>query len=249
MFGLDEWIAELGADGSVLAVAFVAILLGLRHATDPDHLAAVSALIAGDEKHGGDTAGRLGLAWGAGHATTLTLLGIPIVVLDAYLPELVQIGTETLIGVLIMALAIRLLVRWRRGYHAHPHRHGEADHVHLHRHAQGSPAHDHAHQVGARSVRGAYGVGLVHGVGGSAGIGVLLLAAIPDSSVGIAALVLFAGFTAVSMGCASYGFGRMLAGGRMRRRAGAMTPALGVFNFAFGAWYALGALGAVPYVF
>ncbi len=224
MFGIDDAIAELGSNGGVLALALVAVLLGLRHATDPDHLAAVSALIAADRDGGVRRAGRLGLAWGAGHGTTITLFGVPIVVLDAYLPEPVQIGTETLIGLLIMFLAVRLLVRWRRSG-AHEHRGGDV-----------------------RSARGAFGIGLVHGVGGSAGIGVLLVAAIPDHGVGIAALLLFAAFTAVAMGLASTLFGRALAGHLSSRRS-AVTPALGTFNFAFGAWYALGALDAVPYVF
>jgi len=251
MFGLDERIAELSGGGGFLAIAVVAVLLGLRHATDPDHLAAVSALIAGDDERGGRRAGRLGMAWGAGHATTITAFGLPIVVLDAYLPEPVQVGTETLIGVLIMILAVRLLVRWRRkGFHAHGHAHDGRHHTHLHAHPRAADHHEHDHPPDLRSTRGSFGVGLVHGIGGSAGIGVLLLAAIPDHSVGITALLLFAAFTAVSMGFASSAFGRILATDGLRGRvSSAATPALGVFNLAFGAWYALGALGAVPYVF
>ena len=64
----------------------------------------------------------------------------------------------------------------------------------------------------------------------------------------IGALLLFATFTAASMGFASSAFGRMLAGAGLRSRVSALTPALGVVNLAFGAWYALGALGALPYV-
>ena len=99
MFGLDDQIASLGAGEAFLIVAVVAILLGLRHATDPDHLTAVSTLVAGD---GADTrgAGRLGLAWGMGHATTLFAFGLPIVLYRSYLPEAVQTGAETLIGLL-----------------------------------------------------------------------------------------------------------------------------------------------------
>ena len=226
MFGLDERIAEVGAQGGLLAIAVVAVLLGLRHATDPDHLAAVSALIAGEDARGARRAGRLGLAWGAGHATTITLFGIPIVVLDAYLPEPLQVGTETLIGVLIMVLAARLLLH-ARARRAAPH---------------------HATAPDARSAQRSFGVGLLHGIGGSAGIGVLLLAAIPDHGVAIGALLLFATFTAASMGFASSAFGRALSGAGLRARVSTLTPALGVFNLAFGAWYALGALGALPYV-
>ena len=71
MFGLDDWIAELAHGEALVAVLAVALLLGLRHASDPDHLAAVSTLIASEPEDGTRRAGRLGLAWGLGHATTL----------------------------------------------------------------------------------------------------------------------------------------------------------------------------------
>ena len=68
MFGLDDWIAELAHGEALAAVLAVALLLGLRHASDPDHLAAVSTLIASEPEDGTRRAGRLGLAWGLGHA-------------------------------------------------------------------------------------------------------------------------------------------------------------------------------------
>ena len=132
---------------TLLLVAVVAILLGLRHATDPDHLTAVSTLVASDrtDTHG---AGRLGLAWGLGHATTLFAFGLPIVLFKAYLPERVQQGAEASVGLVIIALAVWLLVRWRRGlFHVHVHAHGGAPHVHGHTHGRAT---GHAHQVTAR---------------------------------------------------------------------------------------------------
>ena len=71
MFGLDQHLAGLSDGTTLLLVAAVACVLGLRHATDPDHLAAVTTLIAGARERGSLLAGRLGLAWGAGHATSL----------------------------------------------------------------------------------------------------------------------------------------------------------------------------------
>src|SRR3954467_13286486 len=124
MFGLDDKIAALGTGDAFLIVIAVATLLGLRHATDPDHLTAVSTLIASGEEQSGKRAGMLGLAWGLGHATTLVAFGLPIVLFDSYLPDPIQRGAELAVGVLIAALAVRLLVRWRRGcFHAHPHEH------------------------------------------------------------------------------------------------------------------------------
>jgi hypothetical protein len=85
-------------------------------------------------------------------------------------------------------------------------------------------------------------------MGGSAGVGVLLLAAIPDHVEGVAALALFAAFTAVSMAMASTSFGWVLSRGAVQRAYTAIAPALGVASLAFGVWYALGAVAAVPYV-
>jgi ABC-type nickel/cobalt efflux system permease component RcnA len=255
MFGLDDRIATLGTGDAFLIVIAVATLLGLRHATDPDHLTAVSTLIASGEEQSGKRAGFLGLAWGLGHATTLVAFGLPIVLFDSYLPDPVQRGAELAVGVLIVALAVRLLVRWRRGYfHAHPHEHGGEVHRHPHAHqlphAETRVPHDHRHAEGlGRSPLQAYGIGLIHGMGGSAGVGLLLLAAIPDHVEGLVALVVFALFTAASMAIASTSFGYALSRGPVLRRFVAVAPALGILSLGFGVWYALGAIEAVPYYF
>ena len=225
MFGLDDTIAGLGTGQVFLVVAAIAVLLGLRHATDPDHLTAVTTLVAG-ERADSRGAGRLGLAWGLGHATTLFVFGLPIVLYRSYLPEALQTAAETLVGVVIVALAVRLLVRWSVARRA-PHRHVHAP----------------------RSALQAYGIGLVHGMGGSAGVGVLLLAGIPDHVEAVAALGLFAAFTAVSMALASTSFGWVLSRGAVQRSFVAVAPALAALSLAFGVWYALGAVQAVPYFF
>jgi len=86
-------------------------------------------------------------------------------------------------------------------------------------------------------------------MGGSAGVGVLLLAAIPDHAEAIAALALFAIFTAVSMALASSTFGYALTRGPVLERFTTLAPALGAVSLVFGVWYSLGALDAVPYLF
>ena len=229
MLGLDDRIAGLGTGDAFLLVVAVAILLGLRHATDPDHLTAVTTLIASDDDRSPRRAARLGAAWGLGHATSLVAFGIPIVLFDSYLPGGFQEAAELAVGVLIMALAIRLLVRWRR--HGFGLRAG-------HRHARARPA---------RSPAQAYGIGLVHGMGGSAGVGLLLLAGIPDRPVAVVALLLFAACSALSMAAASTTFGYTLSRGAVLARFATVAPALGALSLAFGAWYALGAVHAVPY--
>jgi cytochrome c biogenesis protein CcdA len=228
MFGLDDSIASLGTGQAFAIVAVVAVLLGLRHATDPDHLTAVTTLIAGDHEHAPVKARRLGFVWGLGHATTLFAFGLPIVLARSYLPDPVQRGAETAVGIVIIVLAIRLLRRWRQGaFRTGP---------------------GHMHPKGRTPLQ-AYAIGLVHGMGGSAGVGVLLLASIPDHVEAVTALGLFAFFTAVSMALASTTFGYALSRGPVLRRFAQVAPALGALSLAFGVWYSLGALNAVPYVF
>jgi hypothetical protein len=227
MFGLDQHIAALGSGQAFAIVAAIAVLLGLRHATDPDHLTAVSTLVVGEADPEPRRAGRLGFAWGLGHASSLLVFGLPIVLFRGYLPEAVQEAAEFAVGLLIIALAVRLLRRWR---HGHFDRHG------------------HAH-VKVRSRRQAFGIGLIHGTGGSAGVGVLLLAAIPNHVEGVIALVVFATFTAISMAAASTAFGYAISRGPVLQRFMTIAPLLGVLSLGFGVWYALGAVNAVPYVF
>jgi ABC-type nickel/cobalt efflux system permease component RcnA len=233
MFGLDEHIASLSDGTTVLVVIVVAVVVGLRHASDPDHLAAVTTLIASGRDRAARRAARLGLVWGLGHATSLFLLGLPIVVYRAYLPESIQRDAETAVGGMIVLLALMLLARWRRGgFHVQVHEHDGERHSH-----------------GARSPAQAYVIGLVHGVGGSAGVGVLLLASIPSHTLAIVCLAVFASCTALSMSLLAGGFGLTLGRPRIRRSFVRLAPALGLFSLAFGVWYALGAQSVVPSVF
>jgi ABC-type nickel/cobalt efflux system permease component RcnA len=236
-----------GSSG-VGVVLVISVLLGLRHASDPDHLAAVTALIAAEEDQRVRKAGFMGLLWGLGHGTTLVLLGLPLVLLGSFLPEVVQQAAETLIGLLIVFLAARLLLRWRRGlYHAHAHSHnGGISHRHVHSHRE-AESHEHAHTVPYRTPLSAYGIGLVHGIGGSGGLTLLLLSTISGHAEATAALLLFAAGTAASMALLSTAFGLAIAGGPIGRNFERAAPVLGVLSMAFGGWYTLGALGLVAY--
>jgi high-affinity nickel permease len=249
MFGLDDKIAGFSNGTTLLIVIGAAILLGLRHASDPDHLTAVTTLLASGRERTKRAAARLGLSWGLGHATSLFLFGLPIVLFKAYLPGPVQRGAETTVGLVIVALSVSLLVRWRRGlFHVHLHQHDETLHAHGHVHTGGSD-HSHTGRPRGRSPLQAYGIGLVHGMGGSAGVGVLLLAAIHDRAVAVIALGLFAVFTAISMALLSTGFGLTLERAPVRRSFHRIAPALGLASLAFGCWYALSALEVAPYYF
>jgi hypothetical protein len=154
----------------------------------------------------------------------------------------VKQGAELGVGIVICVLAVRLLRRWRSGaFHAHEHRHEDGQ-VHRHLHAHGrEPGHGHAHAP-IRSPAGAYGIGLLHGVGGSAGVSILLLASIHDRSLAAACLVIFAAFTAVSMALLSTCFGFAIVRGPIGRSFDRLVPVLGAAGLAFGCWYATAAL-------
>jgi hypothetical protein len=222
MFGLDGRIAGLSNGTTLLVVVAVAMLLGLRHASDPDHLTAVTTMIASRRERATRHAARLGLVWGLGHATSLLVFGLPVVLYSAYLPRSVQDAAETTVGVVIVVLAVGLLRRCRLGLmHVHPR---------------------------GRTPLQAYGIGLVHGLGGTAGVGLLLLATIQSHALALVALALFAACTALSMTILSAGFGIALAVGTVQRSFHRVAPILGVASLVFGAWYALGAQGLVPYM-
>jgi len=232
MFGLDDWMAGLSNGASFVVVILVATLLGLRHATDPDHIAAVTTLVASGKERAVRSAARLGAWWGLGHAVTLVAFGVPILVAERYLPERVQQGAETAVAALIVFLAIRLLIRWRHGMFAPVDDSGHGEHRHA-----------------VRTRLSAFGIGLVHGMGGSAGVGVLLLAAIPSETLAIVSLLVLALFTAVSMTVVTTGFGATLATPAVARSVTSVAPALGIASLAFGAWYAAAAWSLAPYPF
>ncbi len=212
MFGLDQKIASLASTKPLVALA-VAILLGVRHPFDPDHLAAIGAIAKQERKR----SALIGLCWGAGHATTVIALGVPVLLWTAVLPQPAQRAVEACVGGIIFVLGIRLLVRHGRGeLHTHPHR---------------SP----------KRLGEAYLVGIVHGAGGSAGVGLLILAAIPDLGVALAGLLAFALSTALAMSAVAAGLGRAL------RRVPA--GAAGGFICAFGLWYVAAAAAGAPYPF
>ncbi|MSO96005.1 MAG: hypothetical protein EXQ81_09495 [Thermoleophilia bacterium] len=207
------------------------MLLGFRHATDPDHIVAVTTLVASGQERASRASARLGAFWGLGDALTLVLFGLPILLFQQVLSGRAQQGAETAVAALIVFLALRLLVRWRHGScNLHPHVH-EKEH---HHHSVRTPA-------------GAFGIGLVHGVGGSAGVGVLILAAIPSTAVACLALVVLAFSIAVSMILVTTGFGITLSSTRVAGACNGVVPLLGVTSLAFGSWYALAAWGLVVY--
>jgi ABC-type nickel/cobalt efflux system permease component RcnA len=222
----------------------IAFLLGLRHASDPDHLVAVTSLVAAD---GGDARGaaRLGAWWGLGHAAALLALGIPLIALRSELPVWLESGAETAIGVVIIVLAARVIWKWvrgdfRAGRHSHTVSAGADDPAtaRAHRHLRHAATIDHPHRT-VRSPGQALGIGVVHGLAGTGAVVVLLLAALPSQLEASLALAVFAPMSIVSMALCTTAFAWLLT-----RRViepvyrTVLIPVFGVFGLSFGLWYA-----------
>src|SRR5712692_4974640 len=180
---------------SLLALAGLGLLLGFRHAFEPDPLAAVSTLATRQGRL--LDACRLGLAWALGHTASVGVVVGAIILFGLHLPDRLWPAADLLVALLLIALGGTVILRYARGrWHLHAHSHAEGPHLHLHSHTHGT-AHEHAHPQGdaGRSL----GFGLLHGLAGSAAILVLLVAAAPTRAAQLAYFVAFACGTMIGM--------------------------------------------------
>lgn len=174
----------------LLAVGF---LIGMRHAMETDHLAAVVSLAA--RSHSMTDTLRLGAAWGLGHTVTLGIFGALVLVLDVVMPESLALLLELMVGVMLIGLGgdvLRRLIRDRIHFHVHRHDDG-ATHFHAHSHASdvGHPVvHEHRHARHDIPLR-ALLVGMVHGMAGSAALIVLTMHTVHSPLAGLLYIVLF----------------------------------------------------------
>jgi len=190
----------------LFALAGFGFLLGVRHATDADHVIAVTTILSRSRRFLHST--MIGALWGFGHTVTVLIVGIAIIAFNVVIPEPVGLGMELAVAVMLITLGIlnltgamrRVTERLTPPAPLHGH-----DHAHRHTHTD-EPAehgHDHAHLHGHGSDPGllaAFGwyqlarpvvVGLVHGLAGSAAVALLVLATISDTGTAIAYLIVF----------------------------------------------------------
>jgi len=179
-------------------------LLGMQHALEADHVAAVSS-IAARRTDVGDIV-RHGLTWGLGHTLTLFAFAGAAILLGHALPEYLARPIETAVGVMLVGLGAHVLWRlWRDRVHFHRHGHGDGTvHIHAHSHAgetasHGGAPHAHAHGFRWRSLL----VGLMHGMAGSAALLVLAASQAPSAAAGLGYVALFGVGSMVGMGALS----------------------------------------------
>jgi cytochrome c biogenesis protein CcdA len=189
----------------MLAILGLGFLVGLQHALEADHVAAVSS-IAARRSHVGDIV-KHGLTWGLGHTLTLFVFAGAAILLGRAIPETVARPIEGAVGVMLIGLGAHVLWRlWRDRVHFH--RHGHADgtvHFHAHSHAADKAPHDrsvHVHPHQGFRWRTLL-VGLMHGMAGSAALIVLTASQASSPAVGLGYVALFGIGSMVGMGALS----------------------------------------------
>jgi ABC-type nickel/cobalt efflux system permease component RcnA len=196
------------SEGGFITAIVLGLVLGLRHATDADHVVAVSTIVAAEGK--AFRSAWIGASWGLGHSTPLLIAGTLILFLrDSVLSAYEQIAPYFEFGVAVMLVGLGLQVLWRLKQgrlHLHQHFEGEKPHVHVHSHDKTSTKHDSSSTPHSR-MRSyttlfrpkSFVIGIVHGLAGTAAVMLLLLPEASSIAVGFVYLALFGVGTIVSM--------------------------------------------------
>jgi high-affinity nickel permease len=248
----------------ILVILALGFFLGMRHATDADHVIAVTTIVSRQREI--LAAALTGLFWGVGHSLTIMAVGSAIILLNMTIPYRVSVGMELSVGVMLIVLGMLNLAAylklrpgiWRRlgeggarEVHAHAHSHG--DYVHSHPHGHAPEVHPHGpDQTPLAAIDRRFGrsrlyastrpvvVGAVHGLAGSAAVTLLVVAAVADPLWAIAYLFVFgvgtiAGMMVITMSIAA---AFRLAGGRSEISSRWFALACGVVSVVFGLTFA-----------
>jgi high-affinity nickel-transport protein len=220
----------------LMASSGLGSLLGMRHALEPDHLAAVSTLVTGERSS--RKAAFLGICWGLGHTISLIAVGTVLVLFRARMPARVSDAFEFSVALMLVGLGLRAIYLASRQGPAGPvhlHHHGSRVHVH-----QGTPAHIH---IGTWTLaRRPLVVGAIHGLAGSGALTALVLTTLPSTAARLTYMAVFGLGSTLGMAALSGLLGWPLA------RAGAhsaraVSLAVGVVSTGLGIFYGSRILG------
>jgi ABC-type nickel/cobalt efflux system permease component RcnA len=237
---METQLTHFGA----LALLGLGLVFGLKHATEADHVVAISTIVSGQRSL--LRAALVGGLWGVGHTLSLIVVGAVVLGLRVAVPARVSNWLELCVALMIVALGVSALVgalRTRRDVHLHKHTHDGVSHVHLHFHERETqhtkPVARHSHAVMRFGLKPLM-VGAMHGLAGSAALTLLVLTQIESAALGMLYLAVF--------GLGSI-FGMLLMSGLIglpfalsARRVSGVTYGLqafaGALSIAFGLWYA-----------
>jgi high-affinity nickel-transport protein len=243
-------------DALVTPVA-LGFVLGLQHATDPDHLVAVATIVTRERRF---AAGALvGALWGLGHMATLTVAGVLLLVLNLSLGPSVTTGLELLVAAMLVILGLLRLGDAARGistvgaeHLTTDHDHGHAEAVHSHSHAHGHREHGHPHVHPSQALLAALSgggrrvaaraalVGAVHGMAGTAAVSLLVMATLRSAAGALLYLVVFGVGTIAGMTVLTAAMAYPVAlAARFHRARKVLAVSAGVASIGFGLFYAV----------
>ena len=250
---------------SLLTILAVGFVLGMRHATDADHVIAVSTIVSREQK--ASRAATIGAAWGVGHTVTIFAVGSVLILFRITLPARIGLSMELAVGLMLIILGIRNLrasFAWPLGPQRHEHKptvhyHAHGDYVHAHAsQSDSAPSHSH-HDTPVSKLDHWFGrsslyamarpllIGIVHGLAGSAAIALLVLSTIPSARWAVGYLLIFGfgtilGMMLITLAMAStFSFGQkhfVNVGRHFEWAAGLISLAFGMFvtyQIGFGA--------------
>jgi high-affinity nickel permease len=243
----------------LLALAGFGFLLGMRHATDADHVIAVTTILNRSRRFLDTTL--IGALWGLGHTITVVIVGVLIIAFNVVIPPPVGLAMEFAVALMLIGLGILNLTGGLRSLterftppapmHSHDHAHAGAPHAHLHGHGSNE-------RLAGRGVVATFGwyqlirpvaVGLVHGLAGSAAVALLVLATIQDTGTALAYLVIFCIGVAAGMAILTtvIGLPFMLSSRRSAQINRWLTIGSGLLSLAFGLLlaYEIGVVGGL----
>lgn len=180
----------LFAAGSTIGVLGLGFFIGLKHATEADHLAAVSTIVS--ERKSLWSSAVVGGLWGLGHTISLVIAGVFVLLLNFEISERTETILEFGVGIMLLMLGLNVIRRVKNGgiLHFHAHGHGEREHAHPHIHA---PAQNdraethHGFEFSPRSIL----IGMVHGLAGSAALMLIVIPTIESKALGLLYIVVF----------------------------------------------------------
>jgi len=177
---------ELTPELTTVSVLLIGFVLGLQHAIEADHLAAVSTIVS--EKKSLVTASLVGGMWGVGHTVALFAVGVLVIFLKLQISETVERRLEAIVGGMLVLLGINALRKLfsAEKIHVHAHEHGTREHVHIHSHGDEAAEASH-HRFSPRSIA----IGMVHGLAGSAALMLLIVPTIASSAVAMLYILIF----------------------------------------------------------
>lgn len=220
---------------SIASILLLGTVLGLKHAVEADHLAAVTTMVA--QRSSLFASALVGGLWGIGHTISLLLAGVVVILLHVRISETTAMALEMGVAFMLIGLGINAVIKLKRGgqIHLHPHRHGALAHAHLHLHDGSPDAEPHTHH-GLRLSPRPMLVGMVHGLAGSAALMLLVLTTIPSPLVGFAYIAVFGIGTIAGMMFMSalVGLPVHLTANRFARANFAVRGAAGLFSLCFG---------------